>query len=94
MIGAELLIDRAPPGCCPWCGDPLAVRRVVTSKHPTTCGDEICLRARFRYYQRDARARKRARLWAGVVSAFTGKTSRSGVTAPTREVTDQIRDSR
>lgn len=93
MIGAEALADRAAPGVCPFCGDPLAVRRLPTHKHPTTCGDEVCLRARMRYYQRDCRAKKRAQLWACVVSTFTGKAQGSGANRPTVNSSDQIHDS-
>ena len=84
MIGAEALTDRAAPGVCPYCGDPLAVRR-PGQKFPRTCGDEVCLRARFRYYQRDHRARKRA---FGV-----GKTADQGSTTPTVHISDRIKDS-
>lgn len=92
MIGAEALADRTAPGVCPYCGDPLAVRR-PGAKFPRTCGDEVCLSARMRYYQRDCRQRKRAALWAVVAGARLGKTAAQGSTTPTVHSSDPIHDS-
>ena len=67
-IGLAALKAAAKPGECICCGDPaeplsdypeaVAKRKQLgtTRTHRDTCGDEICRKARHRYWRRDYRA--------------------------------------
>lgn len=58
-LGLEELRRRTPPGVCPFCGSPAAVKRSSSAKLALTCGDEVCLVAYWRLDKRDRRARLR-----------------------------------
>lgn len=47
--------DRTPADRCPFCLDFLALKPGSKTKYRTTCGDEVCVRAYNRTYQRDRR---------------------------------------
>lgn len=51
--GLELMRDRTPEGLCPFCLAPL--ERSRSGKPRKTCGDQVCLIAYNRTYQRDRR---------------------------------------